>query len=229
MEKIDAEIKPELLPRNSSVPILPMIPFQAWRPERSEGQGEGRGGSRESSDVLRHLQDIFQGGTSKDEKCLFVWWQDTGDLQSDTDDFWDVDRVLRSRHQHDYAREKERSSCHEDRELDESSFLPMDTLPKWPTAFPQNSSVNGMDTCWAEAWFSSQPPQPSASISSRSPSLSPLLVSLLLLPLSYLTHGTSEDPFCICSSHILVTSRRHILLLCIFHYSCPFSQTHSFP
>lgn len=92
-----------------------MIPFQAWRPERSEGQDEGRGGSRESSDVLRHLQDIFQGGPSKDKKCLFVWWQDTGDLQSDADDFWDEGRVLSSWHQHDYAREK--GSCHEDREL----------------------------------------------------------------------------------------------------------------
>lgn len=34
VEKKDIDTKPELLPRNSSVP---MIPFQAWRPEGSEG------------------------------------------------------------------------------------------------------------------------------------------------------------------------------------------------
>lgn len=89
----ETEIKPELLPRNLSVPILPMIPFQAWRAEGGEGWEVGGGGvSRESSYVLSHLQDIFQGGPRKDKKCLFVWWQDTGDLQRDTDDLWDRGR-----------------------------------------------------------------------------------------------------------------------------------------
>lgn len=36
--------------------------------------------------------------------------------------------------------------------LDMSLYFLMDTLSKWPTAFPQKSSVNGMNTCWAETW-----------------------------------------------------------------------------
>lgn len=39
----ETEIKPELLPRNLSVPILPMIPFQAWRAEGGEGWEVGGG------------------------------------------------------------------------------------------------------------------------------------------------------------------------------------------
>lgn len=38
----EAEIKPELLPRNLSVPILPVIPFQVWRAEGGEAWEVGR-------------------------------------------------------------------------------------------------------------------------------------------------------------------------------------------
>lgn len=42
--------------------------------------------SRESCELLGLLKDIFQGGPSRDRDGVSVWWQDTGDLQHDTDE-----------------------------------------------------------------------------------------------------------------------------------------------